>query len=108
MKLAKRLFLLFSAAMFALSLVNFLRHNTDEPQELNAEAASAASASSEGFLVRSEGDRICIQPTGGGIVRYVDGVRVSDLPEADRLQLAHGFTLPDEAALLALLEDYTG
>ena len=106
MKLFKRLFLLAAAGLFALSLMNYIDHHGAVPREV--ETSSAGSSASEGYLVVGEGDRVCIRPLGGGIVRYVEGVRVSDLPAADREQLARGFTLPDEAALLALLEDYTG
>lgn len=106
MKLAKRLFLLFAAGLFVLSLINYLEHHADMPREV--ETTSAGSPAGEGYLVRSEGRRLCVQSLGGGSVRYIEGICVSDLPPADREQLARGFTLPDEAALLALLEDYTG
>lgn len=106
MKIAKRLFLFAAAILFALSLMNYIDHHGKLPREV--ETAAAGSSAAEGYHVSSEGNRVCIQPLDGGIVRYVDGLKVSDLPEADRLQLARGFTLPDEAALLALLEDYTG
>lgn len=106
MKLIRRLFLVFAAALFALSLQNYLSSQNGAPREVGSSAAG--SASSEGYLVRSEGDRICIQPLSGGRPGYVEGLRVSDLPEEDRRQLEKGLSLPDEASLLALLEDYTG
>ncbi len=106
MKLAKRLFLLFAAGLFALSLLNYLEHNADASRHTDAPAQS--SPAKEGYFVQSEGLRICIRPLSGGPTRYAEGICVSDLPGADREQLACGFTLPDDAALLALLEDYTG
>lgn len=106
MKLIRRLLLLFAAALFALSLQNYLGSKNGTPQEVGSSAAG--SALSEGYLVRSEGDRICVQPLSGGRPGYIEGLRVSDLPEEDRRQLAQGLSLPDEASLLALLEDYTG
>ena len=104
MKLIKRLFLLFAAGVFVLSLMNYLEHR--EPREVHSSAAG--SSVSGGYLVLGEGQRISVRPVGGGPVRYVEGVLISDLPQADREQLARGFTIPDEAALIALLEDYTG
>lgn len=106
MKLIRRLFLLFSAGLFALSLYGYIHSRSDSAREIQSSAA--ASAPTEGYLVRSDGDRICIRPLSGGSAGYVEGLRVSDLPEEDRRQLAKGFSLPDEASLLALLEDYTG
>lgn len=106
MKPVKRLFLLFAAGLFALSVVNYINHRADPPREV--ETSSAGSPASEGYLVRSEGNRICVHSLSSGSTRLVEDIRVSDLPEADREQLARGLTLPDEASLLALLEDYTG
>ncbi len=106
MKLIRRLFLFLSAGLFAMSLHGYL--GSEKAPARDTESQSAVSAPSEGYLVRSDGDRIRIQPISGGRPGYVEGLRVSDLPEEDRLQLAQGFSLPDEASLLALLEDYTG
>ena len=106
MKLAKRIFLLFAAGLFALSLINYLEHSSGTPRDISS--SSAGAPADEGYLVRSEGLRLTVRPLGGGPVRYVEGVCISDLPPADRDLLARGFTLPDERALIALLEDYTG
>jgi len=106
MKLAKGLFLFFSAGMFILSAVSYLSRHTDTPREV--ETASAGASATEGYLVCSEGNRVCVRPLDGGAARFVEGVLVSDLPPADREQLSRGLVLPDQAALLALLEDYTG
>lgn len=106
MKLIRRSFLFFAAVMFALSLARWLDTRELPPRE--QQSVSAAQSESGGYLVRSEGDRVCVVPATGGHPLYLEGVKVSDLPEADRLQLAAGFALPDDDALLALLEDYTG
>lgn len=106
MKLFRRLFLLLAAGVFALSLQNYLNLQSQTPQEVGSTAVGTAP--SDGYLVRSEGDRICVQPLSGGRPGYVEGLRVSDLPEEDRRQLERGLSLPDEASLIALLEDYTG
>ena len=106
MKLFQRLFLLLAAGLFALSLQSYLGSRSEAPREVSSSASG--SAHTEGYLVRSDGDRICVQPLSGGRPGYVEGLRVSDLPEEDRRQLAQGVSLPDEASLLALLEDYTG
>ena len=106
MKLIQRLFLLLAAGLFALSLANWLGTVPDIRRE--PESAASASPEEEGYLVHSEGDRVCVRPLSGGRPGYVEGVRVSDLPEEDRRQLAAGLSLPDEASLMALLEDYTG
>ncbi len=104
MKLFKRLFLFFSAVLFALSLSRHM----DPPVSSPLRGTDTAAVCTGGYDVRSEGNRIRVQPLSGGQPRYVEGVLVTDLPEADRLQLAEGFSVPDDAALLALLEDYTG
>ena len=106
MKLLRRLFLLLAAGLFVLSLQSYLSSKSDAPREVGSTAAG--SALTDGYLVRSEGDRIYVQPLSGGRPGYVEGLRVSDLPEEDRRQLERGLSLPDEASLLALLEDYTG
>ena len=106
MKMLCRLFLLLAAGLFILSLYNYLDTDRRSPQEPDSLFSGAQAG--EGWLVHSEGDRVCIRPLSGGRPGYVEGVRVSDLPEEDRQQLAVGFSLPDERSLLALLEDYTG
>ncbi len=109
MKLVKRLFLVFSAVMFALALLGYLRQEPERSRSSREpETVMAGSSREEGYFVRSEGLRLRVQPLGGGAARYIEGICVADLPAADREQLALGLTLPDEAALLALLEDYTG
>jgi|GEM_PF-1738929 len=106
MKLIRRMFLFIAAVLFALSAARYLAAENRAPRDPGGREASLSAE--EGYLVRSEGNRVRVTPVGGGRAAYMDGVLVSDLPEADRRQLAEGFRLPDDDALLALLEDYTG
>lgn len=106
MKLIRRLFLFFAAVMFAMALMRWL--DAREPAPREAQSASASQPAGSGYMVRSEDDRVCVVPMSGGHPLYLDGIKVSDLPEADRAQLDAGFVLPDDQALIALLEDYTG
>lgn len=109
MKLFRRLFLALAVCMFVFSLARFALFREQLSREADASAGVSAEAYvREGWLVYSDGSRLCVQPLNGGQRLYVEGVSVGDLPEEDRRQLAEGLLLPDSAALLALLEDYTG
>lgn len=105
MKHIKRLFVLLSACVFVFSLVSFYKAYT-RVGELSVK--SPAAASGEGYVVRCEGDRLCIYPLDGGEPVRVPELRVSDLPEDDRQLLELGFVVESDEMLLALLEDYTG
>jgi len=106
MKLIRRLFLFFSAVLFAMSLGDWMDARQSSSREIPG--SSSVQPADSGYLVRSDGDRVCVTSLSGGRSLYLEGIKVSDLPEADRLQLAAGFSLPDDDALLALFEDYTG
>ena len=106
MKLIRRLFLFLAAALFVYSAVGYI--SAEREQSRKPENTAGETVSTDGWLVSSDGDRVRVQPLSGGRPRYVEGLRVSDLPEQDRQQLSLGLCLPDDAALLALLEDYTG
>lgn len=108
MRPRRKIFLLFSAAAFVLALLMYLSAG-ERARELSAPQPSAGNTrASGGYCLRSEGERLYVVPLAGGEATLIDGVCVSDLPEVDRRQLAVGLTVPDESALLALLEDYTG
>lgn len=106
MRMIGRLFLVIAAGLFILSLAGYLKVGAPVSREPDSLASGAPADG--GYLVHSEGDRVCVRPLSGGRPGYVEGLRVSDLPEEDRRQLAAGLSLPDEESLLALLEDYTG
>ncbi len=60
------------------------------------------------FRIVSRADRIVVYRAEDPEPWYVSGRVVPLLPGADRARLARGFTVPDEAAVRQVLEDYTG
>lgn len=103
MKSFKRLFLFFAVICFVLSAASFA-----SSLERENEKAVRRAASDESYVLKSEGDVICVYSDTSCTERMgVLSVRASELPAEDRDLLECGLLIENEEQLISLLEDYT-
>lgn len=115
MKSLKTAFLIFAAVVFVLSAFSFLStsRRTDSDGRTVAdghgqsEGRSAADTPHERvYIVRREGDLICVYERGSDTPLGRLAIDPRTLPEADRSLLECGILAEGDAQLLALIEDY--
>lgn len=103
MKSFQRLFLFFAAICFVLSAASFASSLGGR-----GDAAPSAENARESYVLRSEGDIICVYSDTSCTERIgVLDVRAGELPAEDRGLLECGLLIENEEQLLSLLEDYT-
>jgi len=77
-----------------------------EPAAVTAEGPAAVPAGCRCVVREYEGMVAVFLPRQLYGPKYVTGIRVTDLPQADRDQLAGGILIYTDAQLTALLQDY--
>lgn len=112
MKLFRLFFLLFSAAIFALSAASFFSSVFADGAEAGPVPASAPASegvpADEAYVIRREGDAVAVFSAGEDAPLGFIDVCINDLPESDRAMLETGLFAPDGAQLASIIEDYTG
>ena len=116
MRSLKAIFCLFAVIIFILSAASFASTARDfdrrgevvrSSERASLETASASQPQSERiYIVRREGDAVCVYERGSDVPLGRLAIDPRGLPETDRMLLECGIMAEGDAQLLALIEDY--
>lgn len=105
MKALRRLFLIFSLVIFALSAASFM-----SSARLSAQRHAGGRepmAQEQSYILRCDNGKVCVYENGSDQPIGRLNIDPADLPEDDRRLLECGILVQNRSQLMSLLEDYS-